>query len=102
MLGLYYLEGADKRTVDLLKGALHYELGLPIQKVDFEPLSGAPEETIDFTYNGISYGPSIPPLYRMRVVYAVEDQFTSLFTIGLSPEQEWRIVCAKPKPVLEF
>jgi len=101
-MALYYLEGADQRTTDLLRGALHYELGLPIHQIEFEPLSGAPEETIHFTHQGVLYGPSIPPLYRMRVIYEVQDHFTSLFTIGLSPEKEWKIVCAVPKPSLEF
>lgn len=102
MLGLYYLEGADQRTRDLLKAALDYEIGLPIQAINFEPLQGAPEETIDFVHQGTAYGPSIPPKYRMRVAYAVEDGFTSLFTIGQTPTGDWRIVCAKPKPEPEF
>lgn len=102
MLALYYLEGTDARTRELLKGALDYELGLPIQSIEFEPLKGAPEETINFVHQGIAYGPSIPPKYRMRVAYAVEDGFTSLFTIGKSPQGDWHIVCAKPKPEPEF
>ena len=98
MLALYQTQGSDARTLTLLKGALEYELGLPIKRIDFEPLSGAPEENIDFTHDGVAYGPSLKPRYRMRVIYAVDDQFTSLFSVGKSPTGEWRIVCATPKP----
>lgn len=97
MLALYHLEGAEANTVNLLKNALQYELGLPIASIGFEPLSGAPEESIDFTHDGVEYGPSLPPSYRMRVEYAVEDGFSSLFTIGQRPNGTWRIVCSKPK-----
>jgi hypothetical protein len=96
MLALYHLDGSDERTTKRLKSALHYELGLPIKRIEFEPLSGAAEETIEFTHDGIAYGPSLPPSYRMRVTYAGKDQFTSLFTIGKSPSGAWRIICAKP------
>lgn len=98
MLGLYYLDGCDKRTIDMLKGALDYELGLPIEHIEFEPLSGAPEEVIEFTHDGTAYGPSLEPRYRMRVTYALEDNFTSLFSIGKTPAGDWRIVTARPKP----
>ena len=102
MLALYHTKGSDDRTLTLLKGALEYELGLPIRAIQFEPLSGAPEETIDFTHDGVAYGPSLKPHYRMRVIYAVEDQFTSLFSVGKTPEGTWRIVCATPKPEPTF
>ena len=96
MLALYHLDGSDERITTRLKSALHYELGLPIEQIEFTPLSGAAEETIEFTHDGISYGPSLPPRYRMRVIYAGNEQFTSLFTIGKSPSGAWRIICAKP------
>lgn len=98
MLSLYHLDGCDDRTINMLKGALDYELGLPIEQVEFESLSGAPEEVIEFTHDGTAYGPSLEPRYRMRVTYAMEDQFTSLFSIGKTTEGEWRIVTARPKP----
>ncbi|MGB0415967.1 MAG: hypothetical protein ACPGKS_03900 [Coraliomargarita sp.] len=97
MLALYHLEGANDSTVRLLKNALDYELGLPIASIEFEPLTGAPEECIHYTHDGVEYGPSLPPSYRMRVDYKVEDRFSSLFTIGLCPDGNWRIICAKPK-----
>ena len=102
MLALYYLEGSDDNSIARLKGALSYELGLQIERIQFEPLSGASEETIEFTHNGTAYGPSLPPRYRMRVVYAGKDQFTSLFTIGKSPSGTWRIICAKPIATLHY
>ena len=102
MLDLYYLDGCDQVITSRLKGALNFELGLPIEQIEFEPLTGATEETIDFTHNGTTYGPSLAPRYRMRVVYAVEDHFTSLFTVGETPEGEWQIICAKPKPPLQY
>ncbi|MGC6505601.1 MAG: hypothetical protein ACON39_03385 [Coraliomargaritaceae bacterium] len=98
MLALYHLDGVEDRSVQMLEQAIEYELKLPIESIEFLPLSGAPEESIDFIHNGIPYGPSIEPRLRMRVVYALEDQFTSLFTLGRSPDGKWCIVCAKPKP----
>ena len=102
MLALYCLDGCDELITSRLKGALDYELGLPIEQVEFEPLSGSPEETIEFTHNGITYGPSLKPLYRMRVIYAVDDHFTSLFTVGQDTSGEWQIICAKPKPPIRY
>jgi hypothetical protein len=102
MLALYFMEGCDTLITSRLKGALNFELGLPIKRIEFEALSGASEETIEFTHNGTAYGPSLKPLYRMRVVYAVEDNFTSLFTVGQNPNGEWQIICARPKPPLRY
>jgi hypothetical protein len=96
MLALYYLQGSDQASLSRLKSALNAELGLPIAAIEFEPLSGASEESIDFAHNGIAYGPSLPPRHKMRVIYAVEDQLSSLYTIGTSPSGEWRIITAKP------
>ena len=102
MLKLYCLNGCDSLIISRLRGALDYELGLPIQQIQFEALSGAAEETIEFTHNGVSYGPSLTPRYRMRVLYAVEDHFSSLFTVGQNPSGEWQIICAKPKPPIRY
>lgn len=98
LLALYHLQGCDDTTRTLLKGALQYELGLPIKEISFEPLTGAPEETIHYTHNGVTYGPSLKPTYRMRVIYDVKDGFTSLFSIGQTKTGIWRIVSAKPLP----
>lgn len=102
MLELYGQHGSDELILSRLKGALDYELGLPIKSIEFVPLSGADEETIEFTHNGTHYGPSLEPRYRMRVVYEVEDHFTSLFTIGQHSSGQWQIICAKPKPPLRY
>lgn len=96
MFALYHTVGADERTIQMLRGALKYELGLPIQSIGFEPLSGAPEENIDFVHDGVAYGPSLQPKMRMEVIYQSDDGFTSLFTVGHTDEGTWRIVCAKP------
>lgn len=96
LLALYHTEGCSQSTLTLLKGTLSYELGLPIKNITFEPLSGAPEEAIRYTHNGVHYGPSLKPGYRMRVIYNTEDNLTSLFTIGQTTHSDWRIVCAKP------
>ncbi|MGJ8652203.1 MAG: hypothetical protein ACSHX8_02915 [Opitutaceae bacterium] len=98
LLALYHLEGCDDTTRTLLKGALQYELGLPIKEISFEPLTGAPEETIHYTHNGVTYGPTLKPTYRMRVIYNVKDGFTSLFSIGQTREGIWRITSSKPLP----
>lgn len=102
MLKLYCLNGCDSLIISRLKGALDYELGLPIQHIQFEALSGAAEETIEFTYNGVTYGPSLTPRYRMRVRYAVEDHFSSLFTVGQNTSGDWQIICAKPRPPIRY
>jgi len=102
MLKLYCLNGCDSLIISRLKGALDYELGLPIQQIKFEALSGAAEETIEFTRNGVTYGPSLTPRYRMRVRYAVEDHFSSLFTVGQNSSGDWQIICAKPRPPIRY
>ncbi len=98
LMALYALKGCDPKTVSLLKAALLYELGLPIKSILFEPLSGAPEESINYVHNDIHYGPTLEPKLRMRVIYDVDDGFTSLFTIGQTRKGKWRIICAKPLP----
>lgn len=98
MLALYALDETDRATVNLLRIAVSFELGLPIESITFEALSGAPEEDIDFVHQGVRYGPSIEPRYRMRVRYAVEESFSSLFTIGQLKDGSWRIVSTKPIP----
>jgi len=96
MLALYELEGSTEQTINLLKNTLLYELGLPIRSIDFEPLSGAPEETIRFEHQEIEYVATIEPLLRMRVRYETEDGFESLFSIGQNAAAEWRIVSSRP------
>ena len=96
MLALYSLYGSTDRTKIMLKNALLYEHGLPILSINFEPLIGSPDEQIEYTYEGIKYGPSLKPVYRMRVSYRTEDRFESLFTIGKNPQGAWRIVSSKP------
>ena len=96
MLALYALDGSTDKTKDMLKNALLYEHGLPIHSINFEPLIGTPDEQISYTYGGIKYGPSIEPIYRMRVRYRTEENFESLFTIGKNPQDTWQIVCSKP------
>lgn len=96
MLALYELEGATDPTTAMLKNALIYELGLPIRNIEFEPLSGAPGEQIAYEHQGVRYGPTLEPSYRMRVRYATEDGFESRFTIGLNDKSAWRIVSSRP------
>lgn len=96
MLALYELSGSTKQTVSLLKSALINELGLPIARIEFEPLSGRPEENIHYTHNGIEYGPTLEPQLRMRVSYATEDGFESLYSIGKNATGQWRIVSSRP------
>jgi len=96
MLALYCLDGVDDRTLTRLKGALQFELGIPILSIQFEPLTGAPEESIQFVHDEITYGPSLPPGYRMRVTYDQEDGLTSLYTVGCGENGNWQIVCARP------
>ncbi|WPJ97974.1 hypothetical protein SH580_09655 [Coraliomargarita algicola] len=96
MLALYALNGSTEQTVNLLKSALLNELGMPISQIEFEALTGSPEETIHYTHNGIEYGPTIQPLMRMRVSYATEDKFESLYSIGKNDADHWRIVSSRP------
>lgn len=96
MLALYALEGTTESTRNLLKTTLQFELGLPIISIEFEPLSGAPEESIRYTHQGIDYGPTVTPGYRMHVRYRTEDNFESRFTIGQLDDGSWRIVSSRP------
>ena len=96
MLELYALKGTTENTRDLLKTALQFELGMPIQSIEFEPLSGAPEENIRYTHQGVEYGPTLTPGYRMHVRYRTEDKFQSHFTIGQLEDGSWRIVSSRP------
>ncbi len=100
MLELYFLDGSNNLNITQLKGALQSELGLPIEKIEFEPLSGAPEETIRFTHKDIRYGPTLQPRYRMRVVYKSKDRLISMYTIGKTPAGKWKFTA--PKPVSEW
>ena len=100
MLALYALDGSTDRTKVMLKNALLYEHGLPIHSINFEPLFGTPDEQISYTYENIKYGPSIEPIYRMRVRYRTEDNFESLFTIGKNRLDTLQIVCSKADELL--
>ena len=97
MLELFAFEEADQKTINLLRIAIEFEIGLPVESLVFESLSGAPEEIIDYTHNGISYRPSLKPKYRMKVQYDVEGQLASKYTLGRNIENDWRIVTAVPE-----
>ena len=84
MLCLIYVrhQWSQKDDLAILKTALSFEIGLPIQTISFEELTGAPEESIAYEHEGIEYGASLSPRLRMIVIYAVEGQLTSKFTLG--------------------
>ena len=96
MLELYELDGSTQQTIDLLRNALLYELGLEIESIDFEPLRGSPEELIHYSHLGVEYGPTLQPSHRMRVRYATDDRFESLFTIGRNSKGRYKIVSSRP------
>ena len=97
MLAIYALEGTTENTKNLLKNAILYELGLPIQSINFEPLTGLPEESIEYTHQDVDYVATLEPSMRMRVRYATEDCFESLYSIAQNNAGEWRIVSTRPK-----
>ena len=97
MLAIYALEGTTENTKNLLKNAILYELGLPIQSISFEPLTGLPEESIEYTHQDVDYIATLEPSMRMRVRYATEDRFESLYSIAQNNAGEWRIVSTRPK-----
>ena len=97
MLAIYALEGTTENTKNLLKNAILYELGLPIQSISFEPLTGLPEESIEYTHQDVDYIATLEPSLRMRVRYATEDRFESLYSIAQNNAGEWRIVISRPK-----
>ena len=97
MLAIYALEGTTENTKNLLKNAISYELGLPIQSISFEPLTGLPEESINYTHQDIDYVATLEPSMRMRVRYATEDRFESLYSIAQNNDGEWRIISTRPK-----
>jgi len=96
MLAIYALDGTTESTKNLLKNALLYELGLPIQSIEFEPLTGSPEESIEYSHKGMDYVATLEPSLRMRVRYETEDRFESLFSIGQNDAGEWRIISIRP------
>ena len=97
MLAIYALEGTTENTKNLLKNAILYELGLPIQSISFEPLTGLPEESIKYTHQDVDYVATLEPSMRMRVRYATEDRFESLYSIAQKNAGEWRIISTRPK-----
>ena len=97
MLAIYALEGTTENTKNLLTNAILYELGLPIQNISFEPLTGLPEESIEYTHQGVDYIATLEPRLRMRVHYATEDRFESLYCIAQNGAGKWRIVSSRPK-----
>ena len=97
MLAIYALEGTTENTKNLLKNAILYELGLPIQSISFEPLTGLPEESIKYTHQDVDYVATLEPSMRMRVRYATEDRFESLYSIAQNNAGEWRIISTRPK-----
>ena len=97
MLAIYALEGTTENTKNLLKNAILYELGLPIQSISFEPLTGLPDESIKYTHQDVDYIATLEPSMRMRVRYATEDRFESLYSIAQNNAGEWRIVSTRPK-----
>ena len=96
MLAIYALEGTTENTKNLLKNALLYELGLPIQSIEFETLTGSPEESIEYSHQGVDYIATLEPSLRMRVRYETEDRFESLFSIGQNGAGQWRIISSRP------
>ncbi len=96
MLAIYALEGTTENTKNLLKNALLYELGLPIQSIEFETLTGSPEESIEYSHQGLDYIATLKPSLRMRVRYETEDRFESLFSIGQNGAGQWRIISSRP------
>tara|TARA_X000000950_G_scaffold164007_1_gene200479 strand:+ start:13794 stop:14180 length:387 start_codon:yes stop_codon:yes gene_type:complete len=96
MLAIYALEGTTENTKNLLKNALLYELGLPIQSIEFEALTGSHEESIEYRHQGVDYIATLEPSLRMRVRYETEDRFESLFSIGKNSAGQWRIICSRP------
>lgn len=96
MLSLYALEGIKEKDLAILKTALSFEIGLPIQSISFQDLTGTPEESIAYQHQGIQYKASLVPKLRMVVEYAVEGQLTSKFSIGQNPKKEWQIITAIP------
>ena len=97
MLSLYATNGLKKSDLAILKTALSFEIGLPIQTISFEELSGTPEESIAYEHEGVAYEASLTPKLRMNVKYAVEGQLTSKFCIGRTSNKEWKIITAVPK-----
>ena len=96
MLAIYALEGTTENTKNLLKNTLLYELVLPIQSIEFEALTGSPEESIKYSHQGLDYIATLEPSLRMRVRYETEDRFESLFSIGQNSAGQWRIISSRP------
>lgn len=96
MLELYELGNASSQMIGFIRTAIEFEIGIPISHISFEPLTGAPEETIHFTHRDVTYGSSLEPKYRMIVSYSNDHASVSKFTIGKNANKEWRIITAVP------
>ena len=98
LLELFDRNLMDPKDLTVLKTALSFEIGLPIERIYFETLSGAPEESISYEKGETAYRGSSKPKCRMIVDYANHDGLRSKFTLGRNHNREWKIVTAIPNP----
>lgn len=96
LLNLFDRARMDPKDLTVLKTALSFEIGLPIERIYFEALSGAPEETIAYERSGTAYQASTTPKYRMVVDYANQEGLRAKFTLGRDKNRDWKIVTAVP------
>lgn len=96
MLALYEVGEMKKQTIGYIRTAIEFEIGMPIEDIFFEPLSGSPEESIHYDHEGVLYQSSVKPKYRMIVRYLNEHTSTTKFTIGKNKNNQWRIMTASP------
>lgn len=96
LLDLFDRANMDPKDLTVLKTALSFEIGLPIERIYFQALSGTPEETIAYEKAGTAYQASLKPKYRMVVDYAHQGGLSSKFTLGRDNNRDWKIVTAVP------
>ncbi|RCL30302.1 MAG: hypothetical protein DBX03_02470 [Puniceicoccaceae bacterium] len=96
LLNLFDRANMDTKDLTVLQTALSFEIGLPIERIYFQTLSGAPEETIAYEKGGTAYRGSLAPKYRMVVDYDTRGGLRSKFTLGLNNNRDWKIITAVP------
>lgn len=93
LLGLYALEGVEPQDLRLMRAALAEEITLPVAALRFVPL--APGDGIHYEVAGRRFGPTVAPILRLEVTYAVPDRLTASYLVGRDG-QEWKLVAARP------
>lgn len=94
LMDLYYLEGVRPEDRTLLRIAAREEVVLPLQSLAFsEPSSGI---TIHYTYEGQTFGPTLPVEKEMIVQYSNPDHLKVTYLLGYR-DKKFFLITARPQ-----